>query len=34
MRIQVSQGSAATDLRWDGRFNTIFLSSRSENTTV
>ena len=36
MRIQVSQGSAATDLRWGGRFNTTFLSSRprSENTTV
>ena len=29
----MSQGSAATDLRWGGRFNTIFLSSRSENTT-
>jgi len=34
MRIQVSQGSAPTDSRWSGRFNTTFLSSRSENTTV
>ena len=34
LRIQVSQGSVATDLRWGGRFNTTFLSSRSENTTV
>jgi len=34
LRIQVSQGSAATDLRWGGPFNTIFLSSRSENAIV
>jgi len=34
LHIQVLQGSAETDLRWDGRFNTIYLSSRSENTTV
>jgi len=32
--MQVSQGSATADLRWGGRFHTIFLSSRSENTTV
>ena len=32
--IQVSQDSVATDLRWGGRFNTTFLSSRSDNTTV
>jgi len=31
---QVSQGSAATDLRCGGHFNTTFLSSRSANTTV
>jgi len=34
LRIQVSHGSAATDLRRGGRFNTTFLSSISENTTV
>jgi len=32
--IQVSQGSAAIDLRGDGRFNTTFLSNRPKNTTV
>jgi len=34
LRIQVSQGIAATDFRWGGRFNPTFLNSRSENTTV
>jgi len=34
LRIQVSQGTAATDLRWGGRFNTIFVSSRPEDTTA
>jgi len=34
LRIQVLQGRAATKLRWGGRYNTTFLSSRSENTTV
>jgi len=34
LHIQVSQGSAATYLRWGGRFNTTLLSSGSENTTV
>jgi len=32
--IQVSQGSAATDLRWGGHYNITFFSSRSQNTTV
>jgi len=33
LRIQVSQGSVVTDLRWGGRFNTTFHSSRPENRT-
>jgi len=34
LRIQVSQSSFATDLRWGGRFNTNFVRSRFENSTV
>jgi len=34
LHIQVSQGSAATNVRWGGRYNTTFISSISENTTV
>jgi len=34
LSIQVSQGSAATQLRWGDGFNTTFLSSRLQNTTV
>jgi len=33
-KIQFSQGSAATDLRWSGRFNITFLCSSSENMAV
>jgi len=34
LRIQVSQGNAATDLRWGGRFDPNFLRNRSENLTM
>jgi len=34
LRIQVSQGSAATDLRWGDRFDPNFLRSIFENATV
>jgi len=34
LRIQVSQGSAAIDLRRGGRFDPNFIRSRFENSTV
>jgi len=34
LNIQFSQGSAATDLKWSGRFYSSFFCSSSENTAV